>query len=543
MRSIVLNLKSGHASNDKTGYLIIAADSLATRLDPLVQWKRTKGFHTTLISLSEISPPTLATAEEIKAIIKNAYESWDPPPSYVLLVGDVNTIPSWTGIYSWLPTDLYYSTMDEDDIFPDLGIGRLSVQTPDEASFAVEKLVDYEMTSWRPGDSWPQRAYFIASDESRVVWEGKTGHEIAESTHTYCMELARTHGMTCDSLWGFYDVGTPIDMAFNDGRSIVVYSGHGSPSGWGGPEFYVWDVSALLTNTDMYPLVLSHACLTGAYTQNCYGEVLSNGPDHGALAFLGSSGSTYWYEDDIFQRFIFDALFSENPYTLSDIVEYAKFGVLGLIDTLWAYEYFEQYNLLGDPSLDIYTDAPHPITVAHPETIPTGPYTLEVHVQDSGIDVENALVSCRGDTIWAGYTDSAGVAMIETEASSGGTAWLTVTGHNLKPYQSEIFTAPVDIIEYPQTTPRFALFQNRPNPFREMTEIGYQVSTRGEVTLEIYDSTGRIVFRRTERVNPGQGIFTWNGRDNTVRSVPSGMYFFRLRADGNWLTRKMALVR
>jgi hypothetical protein len=133
--------------------------------------------------------------------------------------------------------------------------------------------------------------------------------------------------------------------------------------------------------------------------------------------------------------------------------------------------------------------------------------------------------------------------MIETEASSGGTAWLTVTGHNLKPYQSQILTAPVDLIESPPKTPGFVLFQNRPNPFREMTEIGYQVSTEGEITLEIYDTTGRVVFRHMETVNPGQGSLTWNGRDNTGRLVPSGMYFLRLKTGGNWLTKKMTLVR
>jgi len=542
----VENFSRDDRSHGDIGYLIIAGDHLTDPLHPLVEWKRKKGFHTTLATLSSISPlsQSATTAEEIKSYIKDAYDNWAIPPTYVLLVGDISSIPSWTGEYSVppRPTDLYYTTMDENDILPDLWIGRLPMETPDAVSSAVEKIIDYERNDWGYGDAWLNRAYFIASDEGGVVWEDKTGHEIAESTHTYCMGIARQDGMICDSLWGYYGAGTPIDVAFDGGRSLVVYSGHGSPSGWDGPPFSTGD-AASLRNIDRYPFVLSHACLTGLYTSNCFGEVLTRGDSSGALAFLGSSGYTYWVEDDLFQRGMFDALFSDSLHTIGEVIDYGKLHLLSLIDTLWAYEYYEIYNLLGDPSLDLYTHSPHPLTVIHLDTIPAGPYVLEVEVQDSASPVEHALVSCVADTMWTAYTDSSGRVSVEVETSSDDTVWLTVTGHNLKPYQSCILTSSIDLVESPGKSADYAVVQNHPNPFREMTDIRYYISEEGALTLEIYDSTGRIVIRRIQEVTPGWHTFRWDGSSSSGKSVSSGIYFYRLNIDGTSLTRKMALVR
>lgn len=536
-RAAVENFRSKKSLHSEVGYLIIAGDDLAGHLLPLIEWKRRKGFHTTLMTLSDIStaPAVIPTAEEIRASIRDAYENWDIPPSYVLLVGDVNSITSWTGDYSYKPTDLYYSTMDDDDIFPDLHIGRLSVETPEEASSAVEKIIDYERNDWKYGGAWLERAYFIASDDP-------TYHQVAESTHTYCMQIARRNGMLCDSLWGYYETGTPVDTAFDQGRSMVVYSGHGSVDEWDGPKFSTSDVESL-RNTDKYPFVLSHACLTGFYPSECFGEVLTRGDSSGALAFFGSSGPTYWGEDDLFQRGIFDAVFSDSLHTLGEVIEYARLHLLSLIDTLWAYEYYEIYNLLGDPSLDTYTDSPHPIVVIHPDTIPAGPYVLEVEVRDSALWVDRALVSCTADRIWTAYTDSSGIARVELEASSGDTVRITVTGHNLRPYESHMVATYVDVAESRGRPADFALFQNYPNPFREATSIRYRASEKGALTLEIYDSAGRILMHRSERAIPGYQVFRWDGRNSTGKSVSSGIYFYRLKMDGKCLTKKMALIR
>jgi hypothetical protein len=84
----------------------------------------------------------------------------------------------------------------------------------------------------------------------------------------------------------------------------------------------------------------------------------------------------------------------------------------------------------------------------------------------------------------------------------------------------------------------------RPNPFRNGTSIGYQLPAAGNVSLQVYDVTGRTV--RTLRngfQKPGVYTATWNGRDERGREVPKGVYFYRLDTPGFTDVKKAVLVR
>jgi flagellar hook assembly protein FlgD len=85
--------------------------------------------------------------------------------------------------------------------------------------------------------------------------------------------------------------------------------------------------------------------------------------------------------------------------------------------------------------------------------------------------------------------------------------------------------------------------QNYPNPFHDATDIRYYISEEGILTLEIYDSTGRMVIRRIQKATPGWQTFTWDGRSSSGKPVSSGIYFYRLNMAGKSMTRKMALMR
>jgi len=80
----------------------------------------------------DINLPVTATA--IQNFIKTAYSTWKQPPTYVLLFGDAEFIPNVTthpyhGTRTG--TDIYYGTVDGNDYFPDISIGRLSIDTLD----------------------------------------------------------------------------------------------------------------------------------------------------------------------------------------------------------------------------------------------------------------------------------------------------------------------------------------------------------------------------------------------------------------------------
>ena len=408
------------------GYLIITHDSYEGSLQPLVEWKERKGFLVTVARTSEIGSSTA----QIQDYIEDAYNNGDIPPTYVLLVGDVNLISCFNA--GSRPTDLYYSTIEGSDYVPDVKVGRLSPGSVADVDAIIEKWADYETADWTSPQGWTQRAYFMASNDPGF-------HGVAEGTHSYCMALCRAHGMTCDSLYAYYGTGTPITTALNNGRTLAVYSGHGSTYGWGGPSFGISQINAL-TNLDMYPLVISHACITGNYTAGeCFGEAWVRRANKGGLAFWGSSVNSYWNEDDILQRRMFDALLDSSITWLAGMMDNAKVA-LGMHYN-WGgltMAYFEQYNLMGDPSLDLFTAVPRPLTVSHQPMVFLGQTDFWVNVYSLEDEpLANAIVCARNEELFAvGYTDETGTAILQFDPapSQAGGIELVVTAHNALPY-------------------------------------------------------------------------------------------------------------
>jgi hypothetical protein len=91
----------------------------------------------------------------------------------------------------------------------------------------------------------------------------------------------------------------------------------------------------------------------------------------------------------------------------------------------------------------------------------------------------------------------------------------------------------------------FALYENYPNPFNPSTTIGFSVPQAGNLTLVVYDMTGREVRTLASgSMAAGYHAVRWDGRDNRGSTVSSGVYFFRLRAGAGFVeTRKMVLNR
>ena len=80
-----------------------------------------------------------------------------------------------------------------------------------------------------------------------------------------------------------------------------------------------------------------------------------------------------------------------------------------------------------------------------------------------------------------------------------------------------------------------------PNPFSEHMEIAFSPGDAGEVSLRIYDATGRLV---KEFIPPtASTAITWDGRDESGRKVGCGVYFLRFEAEDHRTTKKILLVR
>ena len=101
-----------------------------------------------------------------------------------------------------------------------------------------------------------------------------------------------------------------------------------------------------------------------------------------------------------------------------------------------------------------------------------------------------------------------------------------------------------------------------PNPFRQMTEIRYQVpdiqmqdvrnnlstslgTGMQDISLKIYDVSGRIVkvFNLTSGFLLPASTVSWDGTDNDGKKVPSGVYFCKLTTGDYSTMKKLLLVR
>lgn len=90
----------------------------------------------------------------------------------------------------------------------------------------------------------------------------------------------------------------------------------------------------------------------------------------------------------------------------------------------------------------------------------------------------------------------------------------------------------------------FNLSQNYPNPFNAVTVISFAMPKAGHVNLEVYNILGQKVKDLVdEKVTAGYKRVVWDGKDNTGRTVASGVYFYKLRTEGFVEVMKMTLLK
>ncbi len=92
---------------------------------------------------------------------------------------------------------------------------------------------------------------------------------------------------------------------------------------------------------------------------------------------------------------------------------------------------------------------------------------------------------------------------------------------------------------------KFHLSQNYPNPFNSSTTIGYSLARQSKVTLEIFNILGKKIktLLSNQVYDSGRHKVSWDGSNNTGKSVSSGVYFYRIRTEKYVKSKKMALLR
>ncbi len=436
---LVLNLKDS-GELEPLGFLIICPDAFYDSVLPLAQWKEKKGWYVSVKCLSE----TGSTPTEIKNYIANAYYTWSPPPEYVLLIGDVNQLPPASTTTPVSRTDYPYTLIDGDDFLAELLIGRLPANTTNELSTIVAKIIGYETTPYMNDSSWFTRALMVAANypHDTMTTPIATKRWVRDKFYEYGFN-------TVDTVY-FPPISgaTEITNSVNQGVSFVNYRGGiADPDGWVYPNFHNTDVIGL-SNGWKLPVVTSITCLNGNFGyETCFGEawVRAGNPitPKGGVAFFGASAamtSSRW--NNCLDMGIYWGILEEHIYNLGPALYRGKMEVYSNFpgDTAWASGssfYFHTYNLLGDPSLDVWTDIPDTFIVTHASTMPVGSNYMTIQVLNSSAQpVSSAMVSLYKDNEVkeVTFTNASGNADLNFATSNADTLFVTVTKHNFKPY-------------------------------------------------------------------------------------------------------------
>ncbi len=409
--------------------LILTHPDFLAAANTLADWKRTKGFVTSVVEVNDGAGPGPDTNTAIDALIEDHYANNRIRPSYVLLMGDTPFIPTFyftsvAGTPAWalgsstIGSDWPYSLYPdyEFDYLPDMAVGRISVDTLDEANTVVDKIINYEKN---PPDKYSFYYNAALAAQFECCREGAPLPGTAARTFTEVAEFTRAaiagYGKTGERIYqrtgsqtpAYYFDGTPlpadigpgsgfawngstanITNAWNDGRFLVIHRDHGWSGGWSHPPYESANVDAL-TNGSLLPVLFSVNCASGWFDA----ETAAGGPlgfeslceralrkaDGGAVGVLGDSrNSPSWPNTALLKGFI-DAIWpnalpayggSTRTRRLGDILNYGKYYMMTQVGVAGsgvaygdAFDEIMMWHVIGDPTLEMWTHYPYLLTL------------------------------------------------------------------------------------------------------------------------------------------------------------------------------------
>ena len=552
--SVVTNSSAGERM------LIVCHDDFIAALDPFVNWKQQRGIAVEVAPASVVAP----NAAELQRAIQERYES-DLGLTYVILVGDLEQVPTCIGIAEGAVSDATYDDAAATEIYTDLFVSRISAQTLRQVQTQVAKFVRYERDpDLGSASAWYSRAAGVASDEGAPA-----DFERANGLRD---DLLGYHFSEVDRIYqGFGGTTAAVGAALITGRSLVNYIGHGTGYGWTSVPFSNADVRTL-DNGWQQPWIVDVACLNGDFSlSECFAEawLRAGSPEQpsGAIAVCAASALAPWIPPTVMQAGMMDALVSDGENCLGALFAHGMARVLDSYAGLSvARATFEQFNLFGDCSLQVRTATPVVLAVSHPESLSIDAASLSIALP-TGLHCTVALT--RDGEMLATAVASAGgdLDLVLPEALvAGGAVRLTVTAYNTIPYQVELVVAAApggtepgsdgpddgedggegdaDAQADPTLPTVVTLFGNYPNPFNPRTTIAYALPAATTVVLDIYDARGQLLRRLVHgHQAAGRHEVSWDGCDARGGAVPTGVYFHRLQAGATVVAGKMLLVR
>lgn len=409
----------------------------------------------------------------IRDFIKMLYDksSTSGIPKYLLLFGDAsydykdkikpntNFIPSWQSPDSFSPisslvSDDYYGMLDNNEgtsyaDLIDLGIGRLPVQTTEEAEKVVDKIIHYSVPSELNSGDWQNIITFVADDEDyneHISQAEQMAQNIEDNYPDINLDkiyLDSYVQIATPSGNRYPDANKAITQRVEKGCLIINYTGHGGETGLAHEEVLTVSEINNWSNFDNLPVFVTATCEFSRFDdpgRTSAGEMVLTNPKGGGIALFTTTRPTYGNPNfELNRKFYQYALAKTDSKRLSmgDIIMNSK-------RDKGASENGRKYVLLGDPALQIDFPSLNIITSSVNGHVPDDvadtlkaymPVTIEGIIAD---DQGNVVSDFNGTVVPSVFDKSVA---LKTLANDGGVVYSFLLRKNL------IYKGKVNVVE------------------------------------------------------------------------------------------------
>lgn len=377
-------------------YIIIVHARFREAADRLANWRATSqggGYRTKVVDINDIYN-TFGDGKVHPVWIKNfltyAYNNWTPPAlSYLVFLGDgtydfrgidkeIHSEPPEVAGYippHYITTDSFgrtsadhwYATVSGHDEFVDFYVGRLSVETVEEADTVVDKIINYE--GQRPNGAWRRRIISVADDEVSNPGDHifkKSLNEIAkdhtrlgyETVEIYLEDVIDEVEANPEQFSDALPRSVAKDRiikALGEGAAIAQYAGHGGRIVW--THEIIFDNASVdkVQETEQIPFMLVLSCYNGYFDapgEPSMAEKMLRKERGGIIGMLSATRLTYGSGNEDLNRIIFDMLFQRDIRQLGPLSFDSKLEYL-LTEGTSQLDIMLEYTLFGDPALRI----------------------------------------------------------------------------------------------------------------------------------------------------------------------------------------------
>ncbi len=529
--SAVVNPPAGFQGDDVDPQLIVVcADTFLCAIPSFVEYKRAIGIPTQVVPLSSIG----WSASEVRDYLQGVFVSQAIPPEAILLVGDVDFLPTFFGVNGSL-TDHPYSTLAGDDYLPDIAVGRIPCRDVESCRRWVARTLTYEQSP-PTDDAWAQSAVVFSSSDFLDPVNGQIAAALFE-----------TAGFTSITQLQQPETGTlPLFLgSLNAACSWLFYIGHGFAEGFSSvsPHFTIGQLDELNT-PEKPPFVISVACATADLDwpgQSLSETWLSLPENLGAVAYFGATESTAFFYSDTIGLGTLRGFLQYGLPTIGHAVNFGKTYMAAAFPQAaggLTEETIQQFILLGDPTLAVYSETPQQLEITCPAQLPLSAPILPVTVHRMGYPCSGARLCLRSSTPFSytvEYTEENGQAQIPLAFESSIRLDLAITAKNSRPYFSTIDLTPdsgayvvptmIAVTDSEGDGDSLADRGETVSLGLQLVNYGSQTCVLGEFRLQSADSflsvgTTAVAF---PSIAPGDTQTTWTGISGEVSAhAPDG---------------------